>query len=50
MCKEHSVWWHELSFEVEKKVQTCDTVLLPLGSTEQHGRHLPLGIDVFIPH
>jgi creatinine amidohydrolase len=50
MCKEHSVWWHELSWpEVEKKVQTCDTVLLPLGSTEQHGRHLPLGVDVFIP-
>ncbi|MDR0358586.1 MAG: creatininase family protein, partial [bacterium] len=22
-----------------------DTVLLPLGSTEQHGPHLPLGTD-----
>lgn len=44
------IWWQELSWpEVENLVQEIDTVMLPIGSTEQHGRHLPLGVDVFIP-
>jgi len=26
-----------------------DRIILPLGSTEQHGRHLPLGTDTLVP-
>ncbi|MCI8649016.1 MAG: creatininase family protein [Anaerotruncus sp.] len=44
------IWWQELSWpEVAQLMEKTDTVLLPIGSTEQHGRHLPLGVDVFIP-
>lgn len=32
--------------EVKKSIST---VLLPIGSVEAHGRHLPLGTDVFAP-
>ncbi|WP_199174919.1 creatininase family protein [Halegenticoccus soli] len=35
--------------EVEAAVGDRRTMLLPVGSTEQHGRHLPLGVDVFMP-
>jgi len=31
---------------VKKKVET---VIIPVGSVEAHGRHLPLGTDVFAP-
>lgn len=34
-------------FEEAKK--SIDTVLIPVGSVEAHGRHLPLGTDVFAP-
>lgn len=33
----------------QDKVAAGAPVLLPIGSTEQHGPHLPLGTDVFIP-
>jgi len=36
--------WKEYQEEVPRRV-----VLLPLGSTEQHGPHLPLSVDVVIP-
>ena len=26
-----------------------DRIILPIGSTEQHGRHLPLGTDTMVP-
>lgn len=35
--------------EVETAVERTSTLLLPVGSTEQHGRHLPLGVDVYMP-
>jgi len=31
--------------EVEAALKTTDMVLMPVGSVEQHGRHLPLGTD-----
>ncbi len=50
MSKGKPVLWAELSWpEMEKVLASTDTVLLPVGSTEQHGRHLPLGVDIFIP-
>ena len=34
--------------EINKAVSQQKLVLLPTGSTEQHGRHLPLDTDVFL--
>jgi len=31
--------------EAQKILKKEDTVLIPVGSTEQHGRHCPLGTD-----
>lgn len=31
--------------EVADYLETSDTAILPVGATEQHGRHLPLGVD-----
>ncbi len=36
--------WHEVQDYLGRR----DVVLLPVGSTEQHGRHAPLGTDTFI--
>jgi len=33
--------------DVQNYLKTCDMVIIPLGSTEQHGPHLPLGTDFF---
>jgi creatinine amidohydrolase len=35
--------------EVEEYLQAHDLILVPTGSTEQHGPHAPLGTDVIIP-
>jgi creatinine amidohydrolase len=41
-----SVWLQEMTWEeVRDHLKTDDVVLLPVGSTEQHGPHLPLGTD-----
>jgi creatinine amidohydrolase/Fe(II)-dependent formamide hydrolase-like protein/7-cyano-7-deazaguanine synthase in queuosine biosynthesis len=38
--------WAELTWpEAEKKFKEVDIALLPVGSTEQHGPHLPVGTD-----
>jgi creatinine amidohydrolase len=34
--------------EVGKLLKKTDTVLIPVGSMEQHGTHLPLGTDTYI--
>jgi len=35
--------------EIVEAVKEIDTVIVPLGTVEQHGPHLPVGTDVFIP-
>jgi len=41
--------WSELSWmNAEKQFKTSKTVIIPLGSVEQHGPHLPLGTDWII--
>lgn len=45
-----SVWMQELTWrDVEDYLEADDspTVLVPIGSTEQHGPHLPLGVDAY---
>ena len=37
--------WPEVKAEIQNG---RDTVIVPFGSTEQHGRHLPLGTDAVI--
>jgi len=45
-----SVFLAELSWpEFEEKIAANTPVILPLGATEQHGPHLPLGVDVVLP-
>lgn len=42
-------WLHEMTWpEVEAYLKQKDIVLLPVGSTEQHARHAPLGTDTLI--
>jgi creatinine amidohydrolase len=35
--------------ELEAATDETSTLLLPVGSTEQHGHHLPLGVDTYVP-
>ncbi|QLG27115.1 creatininase family protein [Halorarum halophilum] len=35
--------------EVDAAVERTSTLLVPVGNTEQHGHHLPLGVDVYMP-
>lgn len=35
--------------EIKEALTRTDAVLIPMGATEQHGPHLPLGVDTFIP-
>ena len=35
--------------EVEEYLKTSDAVIIPVGSLENHGLHLPLGTDALIP-
>ncbi len=34
--------------ELQKRLEETDTVLIPVGQTEQHGHHLPLEVDNYI--
>lgn len=34
--------------ELEEKLGSCDVALVPVGSVEQHGYHLPLGTDTYV--
>ncbi len=33
--------------DIRDYLKTCDMVIIPLGATEQHGPHLPLGTDYY---
>ena len=46
MTAPRSVWLDRLRWpEVEAHLQHDDVALIPIGATEQHGRHLPLLVD-----
>jgi creatinine amidohydrolase len=43
--------WEELSVpEIEALDRDCTVLVLPVGSVEQHGRHLPVGTDTMLAH
>jgi creatinine amidohydrolase len=45
-----SVFMAEITWpEFEAKTQAKVPFFLPVGATEQHGPHLPLGVDVYLP-
>jgi creatinine amidohydrolase len=40
--------WDEMRWpEIEELTRVPNVIILPVGSTEQHGRHLPLNTDMF---
>ena len=40
--------WEKYSWkEIEKRLEEVDTAILPCGSIEQHGPHLPLDVDYY---
>ena len=42
-------YWNELNKDaINEKVADDTVIILPIGSTEQHGPHLPTGVDSFI--
>lgn len=41
---------HMNYLEVEEYLKSRDTVVIPVGSLENHGKHMPLGTDTMIPH
>lgn len=44
-----TAWYEELSWEEIREAAASDVVVIvPFGSVEQHGRHLPLGVDRMI--
>ena len=47
MMQRKSWWLYNLSWEEveELRDRSHDTIIIPVGSTEQHGGHLPLGTD-----
>jgi len=47
-AKDRSLLLQEMSWvDVKEYLKKSDMVIIPLGSTEQHGPHLPLGTDTY---
>ena len=50
MSAVEKLWLAEMNWpEVEAVLQRTTTVLMPMGSTEQHGPHLAEGTDTYVP-
>ena len=48
--KKKRLWFDELSMkEVEKSAKICRAIIIPVGSVEEHGDHLPLCTDSLQP-
>ena len=46
--KRQSVWMQDLTWEeIAEYLEGEDIVIVPIGSTEPHGPHLPIGVDGF---
>jgi creatinine amidohydrolase len=45
-----SIWLQDLTWEeVKRKIAEAEgTIIVPVGSTEQHGPHLPVGTDTYV--
>ena len=42
-------FWNDMTWEeLETRKDNNPTVIIPVGSTEQHGPHLPVGTDTFL--
>jgi creatinine amidohydrolase len=45
------MYFHELkSTDIRRYIEKKAVIILPTGSTEQHGPHLPTKVDIFIPY
>ncbi len=33
------------SFDIAQRLKECDLIMIPMGSTEKHGPHIPTGVD-----
>lgn len=36
--------------EVQQELKETSVAIIPVGSTEQHGRHMPMGADTYAPY
>jgi len=46
MAKRKTPYLHDMSYlEVADYLKQCDVVMVPMGSLERHGAHIPLGCD-----
>ena len=46
MAKRKTLYLHDLSYvDVADYLKACDVVMVPMGSLERHGAHIPLGCD-----
>jgi len=46
MSKKKTFYLHDMNYtEVAAYLKTCDVVMVPMGSLERHGAHIPLGCD-----
>lgn len=46
MTKRKTLYLHDMTYvDVAEYLKTCDVIMVPMGSLERHGAHIPLGCD-----